>query len=129
MKIRELSAQYMAELPIGCVLTGEQIERSLRDAVRQYCGHADLASGESVSASALVGNDQAQDVDVSMSELSIIRPLWLLYLEKENSMALEASRAQGAELFGRAVTEVQMSIQDYEMRLPQLCFCEDWVTI
>jgi len=129
MKIRQLTAQHMAELPIGCVLTSEQVERSLRDAARQYCGYADLDSGEEVDASALVGDNPAQDVDLNTSELSVIRPLWLLYLEKENSMALEASRTQGAELFGRAVAEVQMSIQDYELRLPQLCFCEDWITV
>lgn len=129
MKIRQLTAQHMAELPIGCVLTAEQVERSLRDAARQYCGYANLSSGEEVDASALVGSNESQDVDLNTSELSIIRPLWLLYLEKENSMALEASRTQGAELFGRAVAEVQMSIQDYEMRLPQLCFCEDWITV
>lgn len=129
MKIRQLTAQHMAELPIGCVLTEEQVERSLRDAARQYCGYADLASGVDVDATALVGSNEAQDVDLNTSELSIIRPLWLLYLEKENSMALEASRTQGAELFGRAVAEVVMSIQDYELRLPQLCFFEEWVTI
>lgn len=129
MKIRQLTAQYMAELPIGCVLTDEQVERSLRDAARQYCGYADLKSGVDVDAAALVGANEQQDVDLNTSELSIIRPLWLLYLEKENSMALEASRTQGAELFGRSVAEVEMGIAEYLRTLPQLCFCEDWVTI
>lgn len=129
MKISELATQHMAVLPIGCILTEEQVLRSLRDATRQYCGHADLKSGESVDGQALVGTAEGQDVDLTHSELSIIRPLWLLYMERENSTALEASRTQGAELFGRSVAEVQMSIQEYETRLPQLAFCEDWVTI
>ncbi|QIB09042.1 hypothetical protein GZ982_30320 (plasmid) [Pseudomonas fluorescens] len=129
MKISELAAQHMAELPIGCVLTSEQVERSLRDATRQYCGCADLKSGQVVNAQALIGADPTQDVDLTAGELSLIRPLWLLYLEKENSMALEASRSQGAELFGRAVAEVQPAIQDYELRLPELAFCEDWISI
>jgi hypothetical protein len=129
MKISELAAQHMAVLPLGCVLTEEQVERHLRDATRQYCGHADLKSGESVDDQALIGAVEAQDVTLDHSELAIIRPLWLLYIERENSTALEASRTQGAELFGRAVSEVQMSIQDYELRLPQLAFCEEWVTI
>jgi hypothetical protein len=129
MKISELVAQHIAVLPIGCVLTEDQVERSLRDATRQYCGHADLKSGETVGDQALIGNAPDQDVTLDHSELSIIRPLWLLYMERENSTALEASRTQGAELFGRAVSEVQASIENYELRLPQLAFCEDWVTI
>ncbi|WP_426237447.1 hypothetical protein [Pseudomonas sp. TWP3-2] len=129
MKISVLVKQHMAVLPIGCVLTDEQVERSLRDAARQYCGCADLASGEEVDDQALIGSNVAQDVEINTSEMSLIRPLWLLYLERENSMALEASRSQGAELFGRSVAEVQMAIQDYEMRLPQLAFSEDWTFV
>jgi len=127
MKLSVLAAQYMAVLPIGCVLTDDQVLRSLRDATRFYCGHADLASGGSVGALAL--GEAGDDVEVSESELSIIKPLWLLYMERENSTALEASRTQGAEVYGRAVSEVQASIIDYEARLPGLAFCEDWVTI
>lgn len=129
MKLSELVDQYMVVLPIGCVLTEEQVMRSLRDAARQYCGHADLVAGVNVDGAALIGDVAEQDVDISHSELSVIKPLWLLYLERENGMALEASRTQGAELFGRSVAEVQASIQDYETRLPLLAFCEDWITV
>ncbi|QLG96716.1 hypothetical protein HZF02_32890 (plasmid) [Pseudomonas yamanorum] len=129
MKISELATQYMAVLPLGCVLTDDQVQRNLRTAVRFYCGFADLVSEEAVNGQALIGSDEAQDVTLSHGELALIRPLWDLYMERENSMALEASRSQGAELFGRTVAEVQMSIQEYEMRLPQLAFCEDWMTI
>jgi len=129
MKLSELVAGYVEVLPIGCVLDEHQIERSLRTATRFYCGCADLAGGVKVSAAAQIGNDPEQDVDLTHGELELIRPLWDLYMEKENSMALEASRTQGAELFGRSVAEVQASIQDYEMRLPQLAFCEEWITI
>jgi len=129
MKISELATQYMAVLPIGCVLTDDQVLRSLRTAVRFYCGFADLVSEETVNAQALGASDPVEDVTLSHGELSLIRPLWDLYMEKENSMAVEASKSQGAEPFGRTVPEVQMSIQDYEMRLPQLAFSEDWVTL
>lgn len=129
MKISVLVNQYMAVLPIGCVLTEEQVERSLRDAIRQYCGHADLVCGQEVNGQALTGETAEQDVELSASELSIIKPLWLLYMERENSIALEASRSMGAELFGRSVAEVQMSILEYETRLPQLAFSAEWVTI
>lgn len=128
MKISVLASQYMAVLPIGCVLDDEQVLRSLRDATRQYCGCAALASGEKVDANALA-DGEGQDVDLSHGELSLIRPLWMLYLERENSMALEASRTQGAELYGRSVAETQVSIEMYEQRLPALAFTSDFVTV
>lgn len=129
MKSSQLVAQHMAVLPIGCVLLPDQVERSLRDATRQYCGYASLESGQIIDASAMAEAGSDQDIDLSLSELSVIRPLWALYMERENAMALEASRSQGADVFGRAVAEVQMSINDYEMRLPQLAFYSDIVSI
>lgn len=129
MKLSELVAQYVAVLPVGCVLTDQQIERHLLTATRFYCGCTNLASGETVGANAQIDGDATRDVSVSASELALIRPLWDLYMEKENSMALEASRTQGAELFGRAVSEVVASIIEYEARLPMLAFAEEWVRI
>lgn len=127
MKISQLVDQYVAELPIGCVLTEEQITRHLRDAVRQYCGYARLTSAQSLDTvhSDLYTPDTvpvAVDVDLTHSELAIIRPLWLLYIEKENAMALEASRSQGADPYGRNTAEVTQSILDYEGSLPRLTF-------
>lgn len=120
MKLSQLVEQYIADLPIGCVLTEEQIARSLRNATRQYCGYAILASAESLDAVGAAPG--GVDVDLSDSELAIIQPLWTLYLEKENALALEASKSQGAELFGRSVSEVVPSILEYELSLPRLAF-------
>lgn len=116
MKLSQLVEQYLADLPIGCVLTEEQIARSLRNATRQYCGYAVLASAQSSDG---LGSS---DADLSDSELAVIQPLWMLYMEKENAMALEASKSQGAELFGRSVSEVVPSILEYELALPRLAF-------
>ena len=76
--------------------------------------HSDLYTPEDVPAPV--------DVDLTHSELAIIRPLWLLYIEHENAMALEASRSQGADPYGRSTPEVKQSILDYERSLPQLTF-------
>lgn len=127
MKISQLVDQYLAVLPIGCVLTDDQITRHLRDAVRQYCGYARLTSAQSVDYvhSDLYSADETPapvDVELTHSELAIIRPLWLLYIEHENAVALEASRSQGADPYGRATSEVKQSILDYERSLPQLTF-------
>lgn len=129
MKISALVTQYMAVLPIGCLLLDEQILRSLRDATRQYAGLAVLESGQVIDETAQGGADGAQDIDLSPSELALIRPLWLLYMERENSMMLEASRTQGAELYGRTVSEVEAGISEYLSRLPLLAFSSDVVSI
>lgn len=129
MKSSLLVAQHMAVLPIGCVLLDDQVERSLRDATRQYCGYANLESEQVIDSMAQAVADSSQDIDLSLGELSVIRPLWMLLLERENSMALEASRSQGAEVFGRSVAEVQADIRDYETRLPLLAFSSDIVSI
>lgn len=125
MKVSQLVEQYLADLPIGCVLTEEQIARHLRDAVRQYCGYARLTSAQSLDTvhSDIYSSDGAVvDVDLTHSELAIIRPLWLLYNEYENATALEASRSQGADPFGRNTSESKQSILDYELSLPRLTF-------
>ncbi|MFJ3685582.1 hypothetical protein [Pseudomonas sp. NPDC090208] len=129
MKLSDLAAQHMAELPIGLVLTDEQVLRSLRDATRFYSGYADLESGQEISASALGDGETDQDIDLTHSELSQIRPLWLLYMERENSTALEASRTMGADPYGRSVAEVQAAIADYERELPRQAFSFDFVSI
>jgi len=127
MKISQLVIQYSDVLPIGCVLTDEQITRSLRDAVRQYCGYARLVGATSTDGihsdiDETETADGLQDLDLTPSELAIVRPLWLLYIEKENALALEASRSQGADPFGRSAAEAQGGIDEYHQRLPALCF-------
>jgi len=129
MKLSRLVEQYMAVLPIGCVLLEDQVERSLRRAVRMYSGYADLACGTEIDEAAQAEKDGAQDLDISTSELGVVEPLWHLYMEAENATALEASRTQGAELFGRSVAEVRVSIEAYELRLPVLAFSSDIVSI
>jgi len=127
MKISQLVASFLAVLPIGCALTDEQITRSLRAAVRKYCAYKRLklaldANGDYIDIDASATAEGAQDFDLTTSEVGIIEPLWHLYMERENGTAFEASRSMGAEVFGRQVAEVQVAIDTYETRLPQLCF-------
>lgn len=127
MKISQLVAQFFAVLPLGCVLDEEQVTRSLRKATRQYCGYAQLSSqtasdGTFTDIDATDTAVNAQDFDLSPSELAVIRPLWKLYIDEENALALEASRSQGADPFGRSASEVAAAIAEYEQRLPSLCF-------
>lgn len=66
---------------------------------------------------------------ISQSEWAIIRPLFLLYVEREQAIYLEASRSFGAEVFGRSSPEIQQDIDLYEERLPNLAFSQPVITV
>lgn len=154
MLISVLVEEYIAHRPAGIVLDDAQITRSLRKAVRFYCGYATIMSAPSAQELNVkaavdaglppplfpVGNvhspvdasDEAtgdQDFDLDPSEYAIIRPLFELYVEHENATSLEASRALGIEVYGRNVTEVAMDIKDREMDMPRQAFMEPIVSI
>ncbi len=61
---------------------------------------------------------------VSPSDWAIIRPLFLLYCEREQALMLESSRVMGVDVFGRASSEVQQDINTAEAELPQKAFVQ-----
>jgi hypothetical protein len=67
---------------------------------------------------------------ITNSEWALIKPLYLLYVERENARALEASRMQGVDPYGRTVSEVQADIERYESGdMPRLAFFQPVETI
>lgn len=156
MLCSELLAAYTAERPLGNILTEEQIARSLKRAIRFYCGFATLINAPSdfqkaqaaavaaglpppdfpvpgqsihspVSTDNLFVGDQ--DFDLTPSEYSIIEPLFSLYVELENATGQESSRSLGIEQYGRATPEVQADITREEEAMPQKAFFCAVVTI
>ncbi|MCK2122134.1 hypothetical protein [Pseudomonas sp. PNPG3] len=127
MKISQLVAQYFAVLPIGCTLDEDQVTRNLREAVRVYCGYRRLANAQPGQGIHTPIDEQAgatgdQDFDLTASELAIIEPLWRLKNDKENATTFEASRAQGADPFGKSAAECDAAIEQYLLALPSKCF-------
>ena len=59
----------------------------------------------------------------------MIRPLFVLYVERETAVQLEASRALGVEVFGRTVSEIDGEITQYESMLPEKAFCQPVITV
>ena len=47
---------------------------------------------------------------LTVGEWAMVRPLFALYLERENAQRLEASRAMGLEVYGRSVSEIAQDI-------------------
>lgn len=127
MKISQLVAQYFTVLPIGCVLDEDQVTRNLREAVRAYCGYRRLTNAQPdagihtpIDAQASATGDQ--DFDLTPSELALIEPLWHLKNDKENAIAFEASRTQGADPFGKTAAECDAAIADFLRELPSKSF-------
>jgi hypothetical protein len=69
------------------------------------------------------------ETDVTASDWALIRPLFLLYCEREQALMLESSRVMGVDVFGRSSGEVQQDITNYEADLPQKAFIQPVFTI
>lgn len=51
-----------------------------------------------------------EDTTLTVGEWAMVRPLFVLYCERENAQRLEASRAMGLEVYGRSVSEIAQDI-------------------
>lgn len=135
MKLSDIISGFMENMPAGLVVSEQTIQRSLKKAVRFYCGYSTLRSvplAEGVIHTPIDASDSVdgnQDFDLDASEYAIIRPLFELYVESENATHLEASRGLGVDVYGRTVSEISQEILQREMDLPKLAFMEPVVTI
>jgi len=156
MLCSELLAAFLAERPLGNILTDEQIERHLKHAIRLYCAYATLTNAPSefelAQADAIAeglppplfaepGQDvhspidasnklvAEQDFDLTPSEYGLIWPLFKLYVEREDATGQESSRSLGIEQYGRSSSEIEAAITVYEETLPRRAFVEDVITI
>ena len=104
----------------GLVIDDEQVQAQAVAAARQFVAWGDLSGiapgGDELAA--VTG-----DVALNASEWGAIKPLFTLYVERENARALEASRGQGVDVYGRDVNTIEGDIRQYEtVDLPRLAF-------
>lgn len=113
------------ERPIGVLLDSDTVLSQAVAATRFYAGYADI------TAYFLLGTDPdiSADTELSDSEWAIIRPLFLLYLEREEAKQLEASRGLGVDVYGRSSSEIQSEITLAEQELPKKAFCMEVSTV
>lgn len=119
--VSDLLAQFSSrERPIGTLLSADVLLALVEAATRKYIGYAALASPAWVI---------TETTELTTGEWSIIKPLFLLYVERENAIYLESTRGLGLEVYGRSVAEVMADITDYEQNLGHLAFCRPIITI
>lgn len=108
--------------PVGIVVPDDVILAQALKATRYYDGFGELANlprGEEVDTG----------TEVTKSEQAVIFPLFELYVERENALILESSRALGVEVYGRTVSEIAGDITAKELEIQNLAFAYDFITI
>ncbi len=85
-----------------------------------YAGYAAIASAPATI---------DESTEISLSEWAIIRPLFLLFIEREQALQLEASRGLGIDVFGRSVAEVESDIKNAEVEMPGKAFSREIVNL
>lgn len=128
LSLTELVAAYQVATVGSAFLDETQLLANLGEAVRAYCAYQVLGiaadSTDHASYAPVGGQQIAADTQLTFSEIEVIRPLWMLFNEKEISGMMELSRGMGVEQAMRSVAEVEMAIAEYQMRLPDLAFYE-----
>ena len=123
----ELAQEYSQEdRPVGVVIDDDQVLRQLIVATRFYAAYGHLNGGtQPVS----VFDDITPDTEITQCEWGIIRPLFLLYVERETALQLEASRGFGVDVYGRSVSEISAEITQLESQMHYKAFCQPLVTV
>jgi hypothetical protein len=108
-----------AERGAAALLAPESIAAQALAATAFYAGYAALDDVGPLSV----------DLDLSDSEWALIRPLFLLYVERETALQLESTRGLGADPFGRASSEIAADITQMEADYPRRVFMQPVVTV
>jgi len=112
-KLGEIVSTFIRQQrPAGTILPFETVLAQAMAATRYYAGFCALSAREM--------NDQTE---INDSHWALISPLFLLYVERETALQLEAARGGfGVEPFGRSSSEIASDITHYEIELPRRAF-------
>ena len=132
MRLSKWIDLFLESKPVGIFLERETIESCAVTAVRQFNAYGYFDYQKVFDS---LSDDHSFKIEIDINyciiddEWAIIRPLFDLYVERENAIYLEASRGVGIDVFGRTVSEVNADIAAEEAELPNLAFDEPIVTV
>ncbi len=127
--LKELAGEFLEkERPVGVLIMPETVESQAIAAASFYLGYALIHNGDN-PVEPTQFPDITLDTDIDPSEWAVIRPLFLLYVERETALQLEATRGLGADPYGRSSSEVAADITQYEAALPQKAFAQPFITL
>lgn len=102
------------------ILAPESVTAQAVAAVSFYAGFAELSDTE---------RPIGETLNLTDSEWAWIRPLFALYVEREQALQLEATRGLGADVFGRSTSEISADIERQETELPRRAFLQPAFTV
>lgn len=112
------------ERSLAVLLPDTQVQALAVSAVGFYCGYNDLKS---------VPNTELEDIHlgakISIAEWAVIKPLFLLYVERETALQVEATGMQGVSGYGRGSAEVNADIARLEEAFSTLASCFGIITV
>lgn len=125
MLLSSIVSQFLAEeRNVAVLLADTQVEALAIAATGFYSGYADLTAAPNTTLADITGN-----VDISASEWAIIKPLFLLYVERETALQTEATGMQGVNGFGRNSSEVNSDIARVEETFADRAACQAVITV
>ena len=125
-KLTDLAKNFAEkERPAGNLLDEDTVLAQAVASARFYAGFAALVRHDGAGAVREIDGDS----DITLSEWALIRPLFLLYAERETALQLEASRGMGIDPFGRSASEISAEIAQYESDMPRRAFFQPIVTV
>ena len=114
----------MLERPDNVILEPEQVEAQAVNAVIFYAGFADLKEYLDRLELDPLAARQAVTINtpVSYSEWALLRPLFLLYVERDQALYIESTRGFGVDTFGRSTSEIAGEISALEADMARRAF-------
>ncbi len=127
MTLKELAWRFSSkERAVGNVLPPDDLLQQAITAAIFYAGYANLAARAGLEKPYPAID---MDTEITESEWVLIRPLFLLYIERETALQLEASRGMGVDVFGRSSSEIAGDIAQIEMEFPHRAFYRPIMTV
>lgn len=108
------------ERGVANILAPDSVTAQAVAAVSYYAGYSPLTAGDA---------DIGVNTDITVSEWAEIRPLFLLYVERETALHMEATAMLGASGLGRSSSEVAGDISQYEADYPRKVFFFEAFTV
>jgi hypothetical protein len=125
MTLEDLAAEFIAlRGEVGLYASDDRVTQCAIDAARFYSGFTSLASLIDKPARPV-----DESADITHSEWSVIRPLFVLYVERETAIAIESTRNLGVEQIGRSSSEVSADITQLEADFSGRAYSEDLFSV
>jgi hypothetical protein len=122
VKLSGLVAEFMAERDgSGLYADDPAIDRCAIAAARFYAAYGPVASMDDVDPPV---TEVTADTELTTGEWALIRPLFLLYVERIEVRVQEASAAAGHVAVGRSAETVAGDIKAMEEAIPHMSFVE-----